>query len=153
LARSWYALDVPRHVISYSPKTLRTLAELAGFTIQDQDFSAGHFNFVRSVRYLLETQRDRYPSWLRRINWEHGKLIRRALRPFFFLIDSAGYGDFVHLTLLKRARFVPEIYPAMTSLAEAIRGNLALARDHAREHPAQPAATYLTGSRAVQPKP
>ena len=145
---NWYAIDVPRHVISYSPKTLKTLAELTGFTIQDQDFSAGPFNFVRSIRYLLEAQKDRYPSWLRRINWEHSKFIRRALRPFFFLVDSAGHGDFVHATLLKKARLVPEIYPAVTSLADAISGNLALARDPARENPDHPAATYLAGNRA-----
>jgi len=99
----WYALDVPRHVISYSPKTLRTIAEKAGFSIQAENFSAGPFNFVRSVRYLLEAQKDRYPSWLRKIDWEHSKLIRRILKPIFLVIDTGGYGDFMHATLVKNA--------------------------------------------------
>ena len=144
---NWYAIDVPRHVISYSPKTLGTLAEFTGFTIENQNFSAGPFNFVRSVRYLLEAQKDRYPSWLGRIDWEHSKLIRRLLRPLFFLVDSAGYGDFVHVTLVKRTRFGSENYPALTSLADAISGKLALTRDPARENLSRPPAIYPAENR------
>jgi SAM-dependent methyltransferase len=145
----WYAIDVPRHVISYSPKTLRTLAEMTGFTIQTQDFSAGPFNFVRSVKCFLEDNRDRYPSWLRRINWDHSKLIRRALKPFFILVDFAGYGDFLHATLLKSSTFVPEAYPVVACLGAPINSELALASNHARENPAQPGASSLGGNRAA----
>jgi len=99
---NWYALDAPRHVISYSPKTLNVLAEATGFEVAHSNFTAGPFNFVRSMRYLLEEKGERYPSWLRSIRWDRSKLIRRALKPFFFFVDSLGYGDFLHATLRKK---------------------------------------------------
>jgi hypothetical protein len=33
--RRWYGLDVPRHVINFSPQALKLLLEEAGFRIQD----------------------------------------------------------------------------------------------------------------------
>jgi SAM-dependent methyltransferase len=99
---NWYALDAPRHVISYSPKTLKTLADATGFDVAREDFTAGPFNFVRSMKYLLEEKGDEYPAWLRKIRWERSKFIRRSLKPFFFIVDSLGYGDFLNATLRKK---------------------------------------------------
>lgn len=99
---NWYALDAPRHVISYSPPTLKILAEFSGFEIVDTNFAAGPFNFVRSMRYLADARGERWPDWLRNVRWERSKLIRRLLKPLFFLIDSLGYGDFLHATLRKK---------------------------------------------------
>jgi hypothetical protein len=102
LFRENYALDAPRHVISYSPKTLNVLAEVTGFEVAHSNFTAGPFNFVRSMKYLLEEKGERYPGWLRRIRWNRSKLIRRTLKPFFFFVDSPGYGDFLRATLRKK---------------------------------------------------
>lgn len=99
---NWYALDAPRHVISYSPKTLRRLAEATGFTVAAQNFSAGPFNFVRSIKYLLEEEGDRFPAWMEKLKWDRSKFIRRVLKPPFFVVDALGYGDFLHATLRKR---------------------------------------------------
>ena len=44
----WYALDATGHVISYSPRMLKVLAEATGFEVVSKNFSAGPFNFVRS---------------------------------------------------------------------------------------------------------
>ncbi|MBM4263587.1 MAG: class I SAM-dependent methyltransferase [Deltaproteobacteria bacterium] len=94
----WFALDAPRHVISYSPKTLRVLCDASGFDIAAMNFSAGPFNCVRSLRYFLN-EHENWPVWIRRIRWDHSKLLRRLLRPIFVIVDSCGYGDFLHATL------------------------------------------------------
>jgi methyltransferase family protein len=47
---NWYALETPRHVISYSPQTLTALADATGFEVAQMNFTAGPFNFVRSTR-------------------------------------------------------------------------------------------------------
>ena len=99
---NWYALDAPRHVISYSPKTLKTLADATDFHVVHQDFAAGPFNFVRSMKYLAEEKSKQWPVWLHRIRWDRSKFIRRALKPFFFFIDLLGCGDFLHATLRKK---------------------------------------------------
>jgi len=99
---NWYALDSPRHVISYSPRTLNLLAETTGFQVTHMHFSAGPFNFVRSMKYLAEEKGRHWPGWLRKIRWEKSKFIRRSLKPFFFFVDSLGFGDFIHATLRKK---------------------------------------------------
>lgn len=99
---NWYALDTPRHVISYSPKTLTVLAEATGFEVASTSFTAGPFNFVRSLNYLMRDKGTGWPREIRRIRWERSKLLRRALKPVFFFVDILGYGDFLHATLQKR---------------------------------------------------
>jgi len=97
----WYALETPRHVICYSPRTLQVLAHATGFAVVRQDFTAGPFNFVRSLRYFFDDRADGYPSWLVNFPWHRSKGLRRALKPLFFFIDGLGYGDFLHATLRK----------------------------------------------------
>ena len=98
---NWYALDAPRHVISYSPKTLKALASATGFEVAQIKFTAGPFNFVRSIKYLVEEKGEGWPQWLKRIRWDRSKFIRRVLKPFFFVVDRSGFGDFLHATLRK----------------------------------------------------
>jgi len=100
---NWYGLDIPRHVVSYSPEALKFLCHGAGFEIVMMRFRSGPFNFVRSVKYYLEETGDRCPYWLRRINWPSNKMIRRTLKPFFFFIDRVCFGDVLQATLRKIA--------------------------------------------------
>ena len=37
---NWYALEAPRHVISYSPTTLKALADATGFKVARINFTA-----------------------------------------------------------------------------------------------------------------
>ena len=101
---NWYALDSPRHVISYCPRALQTLCGAAGFEIAGMNFNAGPFNFVRSVKYFFEENGRHWPAWIRGMRWEGSKPIRRALKPFFFVVDGLGYGDFLHATLKKKTK-------------------------------------------------
>jgi SAM-dependent methyltransferase len=101
---NWYALDAPRHVISYCPSALRALCNATGFEIAHSDFHAGPFNCVRSVKYFFEERGKDWPRWLRDIRWERSKSIRRSLKPFFFVVDRLGYGDFLHATLRKKTK-------------------------------------------------
>lgn len=100
---NWYGLDPPRHVISYCPEALRFLCDATGFEIAMIRFRSGPFNFVRSVKYYLDDKGDRWPRWLREINWPSSKPIRRTLKPFFSLLDGLRLGDVLQVTLqLKR---------------------------------------------------
>ena len=97
----WFGLDAPRHVISYCPKALSFLCAATGFEIVKIRFPSGPFNFVRSVKYLLEERGRNWPIWLHRIDWPRNRLIRRTLKPFFFLVDRMGIGD-VMMAILRR---------------------------------------------------
>jgi len=98
---NWYGLDIPRHVVSYCPRALRFLCDGTGFEIVRMRFRSGPFNFVRSVKYFLEEEGKHWPGWLRQIDWPRNKLIRRTLKPFFFLVDVVGFGD-VMMAILRR---------------------------------------------------
>lgn len=98
---NWYGLDAPRHVISYCPKALSFLCDTTGFEAVKIRFNSGAFNFVRSVKYLLEERGRSWPRWLHEIDWPRNKLIRRTLKPFFFLVDVIGSGDVMVATLRK----------------------------------------------------
>lgn len=103
---NWYALDAPRHVISYCPKSLAFLCQATGFEILKVRYQSGAFNFVRSVRYHLEEQGKQWPRWVHGINWPSNKLIRRALKPFFLLMDRFRLGDVMLALLQKRVSSV-----------------------------------------------
>ena len=98
---NWYGLDAPRHVVSYCPKALRFLCSTTGFEIVEIRFQSGAFNFVRSVKYLLEDKGRQRLGWLLRIDWPRNKLVRRTLKPFFFLVDLLRIGDVMVATLRK----------------------------------------------------
>ena len=116
----WYALETPRHVILYCPKTLETLAQASGFEIANIDFAAGPFNFVRSLNYYFEISGTGWPAALRSINWARSKFLRRAMKPLFFFIDGLGYGDFMHATLRKVPRQV-RVRPKLPAYSGALR--------------------------------
>lgn len=96
---NWNALESPRHVISYCPRTLEVLCSMTGFEIVRIHFASGPFNFVRSVKLFFEAKGSAWPRQIRNIDWPRNKFIRRTLKPAFFAIDSLGFGDFLHATL------------------------------------------------------
>lgn len=95
----WYGLDIPRHVISYCPKALAFLCRDTGFEIIHLRCRSGPFGFVRSVKYFFEEGGNRWPAWLRRIDWARSRPIRRALKPLFSMLDVLGLGDVMVATL------------------------------------------------------
>ncbi|MBI2539326.1 MAG: class I SAM-dependent methyltransferase [Deltaproteobacteria bacterium] len=99
---NWYGLDAPRHVISYCPEALRLLCDATGFAIAGIRFRSGAFNFVRSVKFLMQEKGQRLPEWLHGVDWAGSRLIRRTLKPLFFLVDFLRLGDIMEATLEKR---------------------------------------------------
>jgi SAM-dependent methyltransferase len=98
---NWFNLEIPRHVISYSPRALEFLCNATGFEIVEIRFDSGAFNFVRSVQFFLEEKGRHWPGWFHRINWHRNKLIRRTLKPLFLLADLLRFGDVMVATLRK----------------------------------------------------
>jgi len=53
------------------------------------------------MQYLLEDRGERWPRWIRRLDWLHNRMIRRTLKPFFFLIDTVRLGDTMQVVVAK----------------------------------------------------
>jgi SAM-dependent methyltransferase len=58
--RSWFGLDLPRHLTHFSPKTLRAMLEVAGFHVQSVR-SIRHSDWLRSSAKLAV--RDSRGGW------------------------------------------------------------------------------------------
>lgn len=90
---NWYGLDAPRHVISYSPASLKFLCDLTGFKVARRRCRSGPFIFVRSLGYLLQEKGGAWPLWFWRGGWPKRRAVRRIARPFFYIVDRLGWGD------------------------------------------------------------
>ncbi|MDP8257638.1 MAG: methyltransferase domain-containing protein [Candidatus Alcyoniella australis] len=88
----WYPLDLPRHVVHFTPQTLRRTLEVAGFepTRWHQTLSA------RTIERSLEAARDRRrPSTLLRL-LQRLSARPRALRALTRISGALGLGDSMH---------------------------------------------------------
>ena len=82
----WYNLDVPRHLVLFSPKTLLDFAEKAGFHVDALEFcSAG--GILGSIQYVL---RDTLGI---RINLIHRAWLVMMVYPIEWIIDKLHAGD------------------------------------------------------------
>lgn len=82
----WYNLDAPRHLILYSPLTLREAVVRSGFSVTRVEYcSAG--GLLGSIQYVL---RDKVG-----INWDliHTQWLVLLFYPFEWLIDRMKKGD------------------------------------------------------------
>lgn len=82
----WYNLDAPRHLVLFSPRTLREAVVQSGFRVTHVEFcSAG--GLLGSIQYAL---RDKFG-----INWNliHTQWLVLLFYPFEWLIDRMKKGD------------------------------------------------------------
>ena len=104
----WSALEAPRHVVLFSPRTLSLLAKRAGFTVRRLK-TRSEANMLCESRHYAKTQGERLPDGLeaRRALLEFSnqsrrkyKLYRKAASPMTQLLALAGRGDTMEAELL-----------------------------------------------------
>lgn len=82
----WYNLDIPRHVILFSPKTLTKLAKKEGFSVQKIEYcSAG--GIIGSIQYVLSSLLNT------KIDLIHILFFVLLFYPFDWLLNKIGNGD------------------------------------------------------------
>ncbi len=90
----WYNLDVPRHLVLFSPKTLSNFAKKAGFHVDTLEFcSAG--GFLGSIQYILREKLG--------IKWNliHTQWLVMLVYPLEWMIDRIKKGDIFTLRAVK----------------------------------------------------
>lgn len=97
----WFPLEAPRHLYSFTPRSLTMLAERCGYTIKSlKVWSHKEVDFIGSLQYLLE---ERYPHLHSAIDkpwiW---KVIRKLSAPFKALANLFGKGSAMTVWLEKR---------------------------------------------------
>ncbi len=94
--RSWFGLDLPRHLTHFTPSTLRMMLQQAGFRVGRVQMAA-HSSWLRSSARLA-CQNPGSPYWQR---WLKTKTASRLVAGFSNLTHQA---DCIMLTAEKRGR-------------------------------------------------
>jgi SAM-dependent methyltransferase len=71
----WYALEVPRHLFLFTPVTLKSLLEKAGFKMTKIVFDSGPKVAIRSLFYVLGLRDLRINPWLWRLFLPFSKIM------------------------------------------------------------------------------
>jgi 2-polyprenyl-3-methyl-5-hydroxy-6-metoxy-1,4-benzoquinol methylase len=104
---SWYALEVPRHLYHFTPRTIRLLLEKAGWNVQRILHQRSLDNAIASCGFLLE---DRAASssarWVARqlIDFPSNVPLHFAAYPILFPVTCvlAAFGQTGRMTILAR---------------------------------------------------
>jgi len=97
----WHSLDVPRHLFSFNPKTIGKLLASLDLEIRTIWFRSGSRTLLGSLQYWID---DRYyhgrsVQESRKILRNH--FLRHLFRPFCWGMDRLGWGDLMHLEIVK----------------------------------------------------
>ena len=95
--RNWFALDIPRHVFHYSPKTFSRLASQHGLKVKRIKYKSPDTGFFTSLDYAKKN--NEAPFWLKPIC--KNTFWKNVWRPIGWLIDKLHQGDIVEYTLQK----------------------------------------------------
>lgn len=97
----WSGLDAPRHLMVFSPKTLRRLLAETGFSIKRMwCMSGSHASFVISLRFLLTHNKQARWSDDLLLKILSSPLGHTISAPYFFLLDKFRLGP--EITVLAR---------------------------------------------------
>lgn len=96
----WVELDAPRHLVLFTPASLRTAAQRAGLVVEHERHEVLPSDFWASVAYWLTEWHGRRPVDYRSLKTRLG--LRTSLYPLWWLLARAGRGERMHM-ILRRA--------------------------------------------------
>jgi 2-polyprenyl-3-methyl-5-hydroxy-6-metoxy-1,4-benzoquinol methylase len=94
--RYWASIDVPRHLATHSPKTMRIAARKAGLKVKKVRYISFPFQFQASLAYLLHPK-ARIPldkTWL-----GESRIAYWLLFPLVYLVDLLHIGDVIEVKM------------------------------------------------------
>ena len=95
----WFPLETPRHLFMYSPSSIRNLAELAGFHVQNMTIrSHKEVDVIPSLLYWLEDKHKwAFDLATRRMGLL--KVVRKLFFPVKWIATTLGYGSMITVIL------------------------------------------------------
>ncbi len=93
----WFPLDIPRHVVHYTPDGMQRIAQKHGMKVKRIMFRSPKTGFFTSIEYM---KKNGVAPWYFRVINCRSKLWHLLWRPFGKLIDLCHRGDIVEYTLV-----------------------------------------------------
>lgn len=97
----WFSLDVPRHLFSFSPKTIERLMSSVNLEIKNTRYSSGTRTFLVSLQYWLNARFRKGKKTKDNPIILTNRLMRALSRPPCWVIDRLRLGDLIHLEVMK----------------------------------------------------
>lgn len=92
---AWVGYDVPRHLYTYSPETLRAMLQNNGFRLHKIEFLFGsHQAYAHSLAFALQHPVDGLTAWEKKIiKIVRGRFLRLLTVLPFWLVGALGRGE------------------------------------------------------------
>jgi SAM-dependent methyltransferase len=97
----WFSLDVPRHLFSFTPKTIRKLLSSLGLKVGTLWFDSGRRNFLVSLQYWINERYDRGAVCQMPQPIAESRFLKFFFRPFCWVVDRLKFGDLMYLEVIK----------------------------------------------------
>jgi SAM-dependent methyltransferase len=98
----WFGLDVPRHLFSFSIKTIERFVSSLDLRVKNIQFDSGTRTLLGSLQFCLNewydegglAQKKRQPIF-------ESHLLKHLCQPFCWFVDRLRLGDLIHLEIVK----------------------------------------------------
>ena len=97
----WFSLDVPRHLFSFSPVTIRRLLSSLGLELKSIWFESGTRSFLASLQYIVNDWYHREAGYSASQAVVKSRVLRTVSYPICWTADRLGCGDLMHLEAVK----------------------------------------------------
>jgi SAM-dependent methyltransferase len=97
----WFSLDGPRHLFSFTPKTIEKLLLPLGLRVKALWFESGERSFLRSLQYLINERYGRGAFCQGAQPIAESRFLKLFFRPLCWATDRLRFGDLMHLEVVK----------------------------------------------------
>ena len=97
----WFSLDVPRHLFSFTPKTIQRLLSSLGLELKAIWFESGTRSFLASFQHIINDRYHRGPGYTASQSVVKSRFLRTLSYPVCWVADRVGYGDLMYLEAVK----------------------------------------------------
>jgi len=97
----WFSLDVPRHLFSFTPKTIQKLLSILDLKINTLWFDSAQRNFLVSLQYWINDRYGRGAVFQAPRPVADSRFLKLLFRPFCWVVDRLGFGDLMYLEVIK----------------------------------------------------
>lgn len=97
----WFSLEVPRHLFSYTPKTIQMLLSPLGLKIKTLWFDSGTKPFLMSLQYWVNERHGRGAMYQTPQPIADSRFLKLLFRPLCWVIDRTRFGDLMYLEVIK----------------------------------------------------
>ncbi len=97
----WFSLDVPRHLFSFTPKTIRRLLSSMDLELRSMWFDSGTRSFLASLQYIINDRYQRGAGYTASQAFVKSRFLRTFSYPICWAADRMGWGDLMHLEVVR----------------------------------------------------